>query len=57
MLPFWKQSGKCGDRRKPSMKTKQTEFVRKLKAIKRWLELKGVIEQLGITKEIGRAHV
>ena len=33
------------------MKTKQTEFVRKLKAIKRWLELKGVIEQLGITKE------
>lgn len=33
------------------MKTKQTEFVRKVKAIKRWLELKGVIEQLGITKE------
>lgn len=33
------------------MKKKQTEFVRKIKAIKHWLELKGVIEQLGITKE------
>lgn len=33
------------------MKTKQTEFVRKIKAVKHWLEFDNVIEQLGITKE------
>ena len=33
------------------MKTKQTEFVRKIKAVKHWLEFDDVVEQLGITKE------
>ena len=33
------------------MKTSKKSFDRRLKAIKHWLELKGGLEQLGITKE------
>lgn len=33
------------------MKTSKKSFVRKIKAVKHWLEFENVVKQLGITKE------